>query len=79
MPRGRKPKSAVYGIKSPSEIDAEIAAVMSQITELKKKLSALKKERVVALAAQEQEELKLLAEKIRTSGKSIEDWLKEIG
>jgi len=76
MPRGRKPKSA--GIRSVEEIDNEITSVSAQISDLKKRLNALKKERLNALAAKEQEELKLLGEKIKESGKSIEEWLNEL-
>ncbi|MGI6202236.1 MAG: hypothetical protein ACOYID_02405 [Eubacteriales bacterium] len=76
MPRGRKPKNAVRAVE---EIDADIASVTAQIAELRKRLSALKKERVNALAAKEQQQLQLLGEKIRESGKTIEEWLKEIG
>lgn len=74
MPRGRKPKNL---IRTPEEIDAEITAVTVEIAGLRKKLSALKKERANALAAKEQEQLKLLGEKIRESGKTIEEWLKQ--
>lgn len=76
MPRGRKPKST--GIRSVEEIDNEITSVSAQISDLKKRLNALKKERLNALAAKEQEELKLLGEKIKESGKSIEEWLNEL-
>lgn len=76
MPRGRKPKNAVRAVE---EIDADIASVTAQIAELRKRLSALKKERVNALDAKEQQQLQLLGEKIRESGKTIEEWLKEIG
>ena len=70
MPRGRKPKNAVRAVE---EIDADIASVTAQIAELRKRLSALKKERVNALAAKEQQQLPLRGEKIRESGKTIED------
>lgn len=76
MPRGRKPKNVVRAVE---EIDADIASVTAQISELRKRLSSLKKERTNALAASEQQQLQLLGEKIRESGKSIEEWLKEIG
>ena len=79
MPRGRKPKSLLNAIKTPAEIDEEIAAVKAEITELRGKLAKLKKARVAALAAKEQEDLKLLGDKIRESGKTIEEWLEELG
>ena len=74
MPRGRKPKNAVRAVE---EIDADIASVTAQIAELRKRLSALKKERVNALAAKEQQQLQLHGEMIRESGKTIEERLKE--
>jgi|GEM_PF-929252 hypothetical protein len=79
MPRGRKPKSATAPtLKTPEMIDAEIESVETQITELKAKLTTLKKDKLIAIAAKEQDELKLLGDKIRESGKTVEEWIKEI-
>ncbi len=78
MPRGRKPKILnTNAVRTIENIDVEIDSVNAQIVDLKNKLTSLRKERFDIIAAKEQEELKLLGSKIKASGKTIEEWLKE--
>jgi len=74
MPRGRKPGSQniPYDQKI-ADIDQKIKSCAEAVTDYKKKITTLKKQRASLVDDKEGQDLKVLLNAVKTSGKSIDE------